>query len=232
MNSKTVRALAASAGMACAGIAQAASVTFFLVNSGTPGGGFQAGAIEFTGSDGITKVRASATSTGAPSQTSYIDSSTFGLLVCTGTRAPTGSCGFSYPDEHWVDSNGVDESIIFDFGAQNVRLLSATFHSNWSGALDLGVDGGLAVDELALANSLSFGAGYAGRSLRFGADTTTKCRTVRGKRQCSNTEDYFKITSITVDVPGGGQVPVPGTLGLLGLGLIGLGTLRKDSAAD
>jgi hypothetical protein len=227
MIKQALRALVATAGIASAAMAQADTVTFNFINSGSPSGGFQSGPITFTGSDGISTLTAHATSTGAPGKTSYLDSSSYGLLVCTGTSTPTGSCGWGYGDEHYVDSAGFDELIMLDFGAMDVTLLSATFYSNWAGRFDLGVDGSLARDEKALANSVSFGAGHLGSAFSFSADSTESCATVKGKKKCTTTEDYFKLTSITVEIPKREEIPLPGTLGLLSFGLAGLATMRK-----
>ena len=133
--------------------------------------------------------------------------------VCTGAAAPATDCGTAYGDQHWTDSSGPDETVTLDFGSKTVTLLSATFYPNFSGRFDLGVDGSNVLDEAFLASVVSFGSGFAGSQFSFGADTTF------------DRNDRFKLSSITVEIPN--EVPVPGTLGLLGLGLMGLGIARR-----
>lgn len=200
------RAAMVAAGLLAFSAAQAATVTFDFTGARSFGS-----SVTVTGSDSVTTVDASAANTG--SDPSWISRSSYGLLVCIGAAAPATDCGTAYGDQHWTDSSGPDETITLDFGSKTVTLLSATFYPNFAGRFDLGVDGSPVLDEAFLANVVNFGSGYAGSQFSFGADTTFA------------RNDRFKLSSITVEIPN--EVPVPGTLGLLGLGLMGLGIARR-----
>jgi hypothetical protein len=191
--------------------ANAATVTFNFVNADS------AGSRTFTGSDGVTTIEASATNNSGGALTSYIDSAARGLYVCTGTSLPANpTCGLGYGDTPHVDAVGVGETVHLTLGGGQWRIDSATFHPTLGGNFDLGVNGTHPVfDELALATFVSFAgldaALRTGSSFSFGADDIT---------------DYFKLSSVTLT-----QVPLPGTLGLLGLGLAGLGMARRRQAS-
>ena len=195
--------------------AQAATVTYDLRGDGSAG--YTSGSITVTGSDGST-VDAGA-SNSSDDLTSYILSGPIGLFVCTGSGAPTGHCGAGYGDQPHADGVGANETVTLDFGHRLMRLVSATFYlgasgRSLSGNFDLGVDGNTVDDEMTLSTLVSFlgldALSHTGSTFSFSAD---------------GDNDWFKLTSITVK-----EVPLPGTLGLLGLGLAALGMRRRQAS--
>ncbi len=131
-------------------------------------------------------------------------------------------------DEHFVDGNGKNDVLSFFF-SQSVRILSVGFsyvdsNDDFAFFFDKGKDGVLQNDRVwktkdipgngpnGTFSFLTLTDKYIGKLFGIGA---------------YDSNDEFKVASITVDFVKPSTIPLPGALPLFAAGLVGLGLMRR-----
>jgi hypothetical protein len=236
---KTLVACALIAAATLPGLSQAASVTFDFTSGGVVTGSGNGNSIEFTGSDGTTKVTVRAvgfTGAGNTSQSATVTSlDSLGLGVCN--RSET-TCGANQRGGA-ADNVGSNEYLLFSF---NSEVDVASFGLNL--AARPGVPTFADADAVHFVFSDTFfatGSVLNDLLIAFGpgqeSSSSVLPRTVNDTNpgqfdsliimanSVSSNEDGFRVSGLSANVP------LPGTLALIGIaGLAGMAARKRKAA--